>query len=132
MRLLLLPFSLIFFEKSHSLLSFFHNLSHHFILYLEKESTITLMYTSSCILQELSMPIAAVNVSPTCTATKKDTNKPTNTAKGHKLKSPHKPRIDIRFGGRGLSGFGNMATFQKRPNFPFGAWTIVHGHGKIQ
>ena len=32
------------------------------------------------------------------------------------------------FGGRGLSGFGDMATFQKRPNFPFGAWTIVHGH----
>ena len=26
-------------------------------------------------------------------------------------------RID--FGGRGLSGFRNMATFQKRPNFPF-------------
>ena len=34
-------------------------------------------------------------------------------------------------GGRGLSGFGDMATFQKRPNFPFGAWTIVHGHRKI-
>ena len=32
------------------------------------------------------------------------------------------------FGGRGLSTFGDMATFQKRPNFPFGAWTIVHGH----
>ena len=37
----------------------------------------------------------------------------------------------ISFGGRGLSGFGDMATFQKRPNFPFGAWTIVHGHRKI-
>ena len=36
------------------------------------------------------------------------------------------------FGGRGLSGFGDMATFQKRPNFPFEAWTIVHGHRKIQ
>ena len=36
------------------------------------------------------------------------------------------------FGGRGLSGFGDMATFQKWPNFPFEAWTIVHGHGKIQ
>ena len=35
------------------------------------------------------------------------------------------------FGGRDFSGFGDMATFQKRPNFPFGAWTIVHGHGKI-
>ena len=23
------------------------------------------------------------------------------------------------FGGRGLSGFGDMATFKKRPNFPF-------------
>ena len=32
------------------------------------------------------------------------------------------------FGGRGLSGFGDMDTFQKRPNFPFGAWTIVPGY----
>ena len=35
------------------------------------------------------------------------------------------------FGGCGLSGFGDMATFQKRPNFPFDPWTIVHGHQKI-
>ena len=35
------------------------------------------------------------------------------------------------FGGRSPSGFGDMATFQKRPNFPFGAWTIVHGHQKF-
>ena len=45
--------------------------------------------------------------------------------------------IDVKymhtnFGGRGFSGFGDMGTLQKRPNFPFGAWTIVHGHGKIQ
>ena len=26
------------------------------------------------------------------------------------------------FGGCGLFGFGDMATFRKRPNFPFGAW----------
>ena len=32
------------------------------------------------------------------------------------------------FGGCGLTGFGDMATFQKWPNFPFGAWTIVHGY----
>ena len=32
--------------------------------------------------------------------------------------------IYTSFGGRGLSGFRDMATFQKRPNFPFGAWTI--------
>ena len=37
--------------------------------------------------------------------------------------------IDVKFMytsfcGRGLSGFGDMTTFQKRPNFPFGAWTI--------
>ena len=38
----------------------------------------------------------------------------------------------INFGGCGLSGFGDMVTFQKRPNFPFGAWTIVHGHQKIE
>ena len=36
------------------------------------------------------------------------------------------------FGGCDPFSFGDMATFQKRPNFPFGAWTIVHGHGKIQ
>ena len=35
------------------------------------------------------------------------------------------------FGGCDPSGFGDMVTFQKRPNFSFGAWTIVHGHGKI-
>ena len=44
--------------------------------------------------------------------------------------------IDVKcmhasFGGRDLFGFGDMATFQKWPNFPFGAWTIVHGHRKI-
>ena len=32
------------------------------------------------------------------------------------------------FDGCGLSSFGDIATFQKRPNFPFGAWTIVHGY----
>ena len=37
----------------------------------------------------------------------------------------------IDFGGCGLSTFGDIATFKKRPNFPFGAWTIVHGHQKI-
>ena len=35
------------------------------------------------------------------------------------------------FGGCDFSGFGDMVILQKRPNFPFGAWTIVHGHGKI-
>ena len=39
--------------------------------------------------------------------------------------------IHASFGGCGLFGFGDMVTFQKRPNFPFGAWTIVHGHQKI-
>ena len=44
--------------------------------------------------------------------------------------------IDVKFmhtnfGGCGLSGYGDTATFQKRPNFPFGAWTIVHCHQKI-
>ena len=33
--------------------------------------------------------------------------------------------IHTSFGGRNPSGFGDMATFQKWPNFPFGAWTIV-------
>ena len=45
----------------------------------------------------------------------------------------HQVGIDVTcmytdFGGRGLSGFGDMATFQKQPNFPFRPWTIVHGH----
>ena len=45
--------------------------------------------------------------------------------------------IDVKsmhtsFGGRGFFGFGDMATSQKRPNFPFDPWTIiVHGHPKI-
>ena len=44
--------------------------------------------------------------------------------------------IDVKcmhtiFGGRGFFSFGDIATFQKQPNFPFGAWTIVHGHRKI-
>ena len=39
--------------------------------------------------------------------------------------------MHTNFGGRGLFGFGDMATSQKRSNFPFGAWTIVHGHRKI-
>ena len=43
--------------------------------------------------------------------------------------------IDVKcmhtnFGGRGFFGFGVMATSQKWQNFPFGAWTIVHGHRK--
>ena len=37
--------------------------------------------------------------------------------------------IDVKcmhtnFGGRGFFSFRDMATFQKLPNFPFGAWTI--------
>ena len=53
------------------------------------------------------------------------------------LKKFMQVRIDVKcmhtsFGGCDFFGFGDIATFQKRPNFPFGAWTIVHGHGKIQ
>ena len=42
--------------------------------------------------------------------------------------------MEINFGGNGgrsFFGFRDMATFQKRQNFPFGPWTIVHGHQKI-
>ena len=35
--------------------------------------------------------------------------------------------VHTSFGGHGFFGFREMATFQKRQNFPFGAWTIVHG-----
>ena len=30
----------------------------------------------------------------------------------------------IKFGGHGLSSFGDTATLKKRPNFPFGPWAI--------
>ena len=55
----------------------------------------------------------------------------------NRLKKFMQVGIDVKcmytsFGGCGLSGFGDIPTFQKRPNFPFEAWTIVHGHGKIQ
>ena len=43
--------------------------------------------------------------------------------------------MQTNFGGCGLSGFGVMAPFSlpsKRPNFPFGPWTIVHGGQKIE
>ena len=39
--------------------------------------------------------------------------------------------IHTNFGGRGLSGFGDMGTLQKLPNFPFGAWTIVSAYTPI-
>ena len=32
--------------------------------------------------------------------------------------------MHTNFGGCGLPCFGDIATFQKRPNFPFEAWTI--------
>ena len=35
-------------------------------------------------------------------------------------------------GGCGLSGFGDIATFQIWPNFSFRPWTIVHGGQKIE
>ena len=35
------------------------------------------------------------------------------------------------FGGCDPFSFRDTAAFQKRPNFPFVAWTIVHGHQKI-
>ena len=60
-----------------------------------------------------------------------------NSIDRNRLKKFMQVGIDVKytytiFGGCGLSGFGDIATFQKRPYFPFEAWTIVHGHGKIQ
>ena len=54
----------------------------------------------------------------------------------NRLKKFMQVGIDVKcmhtiFGGRDFFGFGDMATLQKWPNFPFGAWTIVHGHRKI-
>ena len=34
------------------------------------------------------------------------------------------------FGRRSLSSFGDNITSQKWPIFPFGPWTLVHGHQK--
>ena len=35
--------------------------------------------------------------------------------------------MQTNFGGHGLFGFGDFATFQFWPKFPFGSWTIIHG-----
>ena len=44
--------------------------------------------------------------------------------------------MQTNFGGRGLFGFGDYGShfscLQKRPKFPFGPWTIVHGGQKIE
>ena len=40
--------------------------------------------------------------------------------------------IHTSFGGRDPSSFGDMATFQKRPNFPFGAWTIMEKFNRLE
>ena len=57
-----------------------------------------------------------------------------NVIDRNRLKKFMQVGIDVKcmhtdFGGRSRSffGFGDVATFQKRPNFPFEAWTIVHG-----
>ena len=59
-----------------------------------------------------------------------------NLINQNRLKKFMQVVIDVKFmhtnfDGRGLFDFGDMATFQKRPNFPFRPWTIVHGHQKI-
>ena len=43
--------------------------------------------------------------------------------------------MQTNFGGRGLSGCGDIAPFclsSKRPKFPFEPWTIIHGGQKIE
>ena len=59
-----------------------------------------------------------------------------NLINRNRLKKFMQVGIDVKFmhtnfGGCDFFGFGDMATIQKQPNFPFGAWTIVHGHRKI-
>ena len=59
-----------------------------------------------------------------------------NLINRNQLKKFMQVGVDVKcmhtnFGGCSFFGFRDMATFQKRPNFPFGAWTIVHGHQKI-
>ena len=44
-------------------------------------------------------------------------------------------RMETKFGGHGFFSFGDIAPFclpSKRPKFPFGPWTIVHGGQKIE
>ena len=40
--------------------------------------------------------------------------------------------IHTKFCMPGLSGFRDIAAFQKWPNFPFGPWTIAHWGQKIE
>ena len=43
--------------------------------------------------------------------------------------------METNFDERGFSGFRDSAPFvclQKRPKFPFGPWTIVHGGQKLE
>ena len=41
--------------------------------------------------------------------------------------------MSTKFGGHGLFGFRDIATFLIWPNFPFGPWAIiVHGDQKIE
>ena len=40
--------------------------------------------------------------------------------------------MHTRFGGRGFFGFGDMATFQKRPNFPFGASMVIEKFNRLE
>ena len=52
-----------------------------------------------------------------------------NLINRNRLKKIMQVGVDIKcmqpsFDGHGLSGFRDIATFQKQPNFPFGAWTI--------
>ena len=59
-----------------------------------------------------------------------------NLINWNQLKKFMQVGIDVKcmhtdFGGCGFFGFGDVATFHKQPNFPFGAWTIVHRHRKI-
>ena len=59
-----------------------------------------------------------------------------NSIHRNRLKKFMQVWIDVKFmhtnfGGCDLSSFGDIANFQKRSNFPFNPWTIVHGHQKI-
>ena len=40
--------------------------------------------------------------------------------------------MEAKFGRSGISGFGDILTFQIWPHFPFEPWTIVHGSQKTE
>ena len=73
-------------------------------------------------------PLLTMNYSSQSSKNLIDQNRPKKFMQvGINVKCTH-----ANFGGRGFFRFRRYCYFQKRLNFPFGPWTIVYGHQKIQ